>query len=128
MSVKLLANENFPAPAIRRLRLQGIDVVSVAETMPASSDEHVLRVARAEGRWIVTFDRDYGDLVIRHGLPPPPAILYLRQEPYQPEKAADLVLAMVALRERVEGCLVVVTARHARYRRFVAKQEAKPGG
>ena len=54
MSVKLLANENFPAPAIKRLRAQGIDVVAVAETMPASSDEQVLEFARRDGRWIVT--------------------------------------------------------------------------
>lgn len=128
MSVKLLADENFPAPAIRRLRAQGIDVLSVAEIMPASTDIQVLAFARQDHRWVVTFDRDYGDLVIRHGIAPPPAILYLRQEPYPPEKAADLVLAMAALRERVEGCLVVVTSRHARYRRFLAKQEAASGG
>lgn len=127
MSVKLLANENFPAPAIRRLLAQGIDVVAVAQAMPAASDIQVLDFARREGRWIVTFDRDYGDLVFRHALPPPPAILYLRQEPYPPEKAADLVMAMLPLRERVEGCLVVVTARHARYRRFLATPEPKPG-
>ena len=120
MSVKLLANENFPAPAIRRLRAEGVDVLSVAELMPASSDVEVLAFARQEGRWIVTFDRDYGDMVIRHRMPPPPAILYLRQEAYPPEKSAELVLAMMALHERVEGCLVVVTARNARYRRFVA--------
>ena len=127
MNVKLLANENFPAPAIRRLRAEGVDGVDglpVAELMPASSDVEVLAFARQEGRWIVTFDRDYGDMVIRHRMPPPPAILYLRQEAYPPEKAAELVLAMMALPERVEGCLVVVTARNARYRRFVARSEA----
>ena len=70
MSVKLLANENFPAPAIRRLRAEGVDVLSVAEIMPASSDAEVLAFARQEGRWIVTFDRDYGDMVIRHRMPP----------------------------------------------------------
>ena len=125
MSVKLLANENFPAPAITRLRAQGIDVAAVAEKMPASSDEQVLEFARRGGRWIVTFNRDYGDLVIRHGLAPPPAILFLRQESYPPEKAADLVMAMIGQRERVNGCLVVVTSHHARYRRFVAKPESK---
>ena len=56
MSVKLLANKKFPAPAIKRLRAEGVDVLSVAELMPASSDVEVLAFARQEGRWIVTFD------------------------------------------------------------------------
>ena len=46
MNVKRLANENFPAPAIRRLRAEGVDVLSVAELMPASSDVEVLAFAR----------------------------------------------------------------------------------
>ena len=128
MSVKLLANENVPAPTVRRLRAQGVDVLAVAEIMPASSDVEVLAFAREVGRWIVTFDRDYGDMVIRHRMPPPPAILYLRQEPYPPDKPAELVLAMMAMPERVEGCLVVVTARNARFRRFIVRADAKPGG
>jgi hypothetical protein len=38
----------------------------------------VLDLARAEGRWLVTFDRDYGELVFRRNLPPPPVILLFR--------------------------------------------------
>ena len=34
MSVALLANENFPAPAIRKLWAAGVDVVAVSETLP----------------------------------------------------------------------------------------------
>ena len=102
MNVKLLANENFPAPAIRRLRAEGVDVLSVAELMPASGDVEVLAFAWLEGRWIVTSDRDYGDMVIRHRMSPPPAILYMRQEAYPPEKSAELVLAMMAFHKGVE--------------------------
>lgn len=62
-NIRLLANENFPGPAIRLLRERGIDVVWVAERMPAATDAEVLACARAEGRWLLTFDRDYGELV-----------------------------------------------------------------
>lgn len=64
MSIPLLANENFPAPAIRKLRAAGIDVIAVREAMPSASDKEVMAYARREQRWIVTFDRDYGDLVV----------------------------------------------------------------
>lgn len=118
MSILLLANENFPAPAIRKLRAAGIDVVAVREAMPSASDKEVMAYARREQRWIVTFDRDYGDLVFREGLLPPPAILFFRQETYPPERPADLVLAMLSEPQQVEGCMVVISEQNIRRKRF----------
>lgn len=118
MSTALLANENFPAPAIRKLRAAGVDVVAVSEIMPAVSDKEVLEFARREQRWIVTFDRDYGDLVFREGLLPPPAILFFRQEPYPPDRPADLVLAMLSEPQQAEGCMVVISEQNIRRKRF----------
>jgi predicted nuclease of predicted toxin-antitoxin system len=118
MSIALLANENFPAPAIRKLRAAGVDVVAVSEVMPAASDKEVMEYARREQRWIVTFDRDYGDLVFREGLLPPPAILFFRQEPYPPDRPADLVLAMLSEPQQAEGCMVVISERNIRRKRF----------
>jgi len=74
--------------------------------------------ARREQRWIVTFDRDYGDLVFREGLLPPPAILFFRQEPYPPERPADLVLAMLSEPQQAEGCMVVISEQNIRRKRF----------
>ena len=122
MNPKLLANENFPLPSVRLLRAAGLDVVSVLDVMPGASDEDVLAYARHELRWILTFDRDYGDLVFRKGMAPPPAIIYLRQEAYSPEKPAELVLAILAMPDKVDGCFVVVTTRNVRFRRFAAVQ------
>ncbi len=118
MSVALLANENFPVPAIRKLRAAGVDVVAVRETMPSASDREVMAYARREGRWIVTFDRDYGDLAFREGLPPPPAILFFRQEPYLPEHPADLTLALLSEPHLADGCMVVIGERNIRRKRF----------
>lgn len=118
MSIPLLANENFPAPAIRKLLAAGIDVIAVREAMPSASDKEVMAYARREQRWIVTFDRDYGDLVFREGLLPPPAILFFRQEPYPPDRPADLVLAMLYDPQQAEGCMVVISEQNIRRKRF----------
>ena len=118
MSVRLLANENFPLPAIRKLREAGIDVLSVAESMPAASDAEVLAQARQTGRWIVTFDRDYGELVFKDALPSPPAILYFRQEPYPPERPADFVVAILSDPALAEGYMLVISERGVRRKRF----------
>jgi hypothetical protein len=42
MTVRLLANENFPRPALLALRAAGVDVESVGERMPSAADAAVL--------------------------------------------------------------------------------------
>ena len=118
MSTGLLTNENFPFPALRKLRAAGVDVVSVTEIMPAASDDQVMEYARKEQHWIVTFDRDYGELVFKKGMAPPPAILYLRQEPYPPERPAEIVLAILTEPSVAEGYMLVLSERGIRRRRF----------
>ncbi len=118
MSIRILANENFPAPAIRKLREAGIDVVAVREIMPSVSDKEVMAFAHCQQRWVVTFDRDYGDLVFREGLLPPPSILFFRQEPFSPERPAELVLAMISEPHQAEGYMVVISEQGIRHRFF----------
>lgn len=117
-SPRLLANENIPRPAILHLRRAGLDVLSIAETLPAGSDQVVLALARAQGRWLLTYDRDYGELVFRRGLPAPPAILYFRQEPFPATRVADLVLPLLELGAEIEGYFVVVGEHNLRRNRL----------
>lgn len=49
-AVKLLANENFPGPAVRLLRERGADIVWASESMASAPDVEVLARARAECR------------------------------------------------------------------------------
>ena len=70
-SMKLLADENVPLRTVMALRRSGEDVLAVAEVSPGAGDEDVLRLGRTQGRVIVTFDRDYGELVFRQRLMPP---------------------------------------------------------
>lgn len=93
-------------------------MIAVRESMPSASDREVMAFARQAQRWIATFDRDYGDLVFREGLQPPPAILFFRQEPYPPERPADLVLAMLSEPQQVAGCMVVISEQNIRRKRF----------
>lgn len=112
----LLANENFPRPAILTLRAAGLDVDSVAEIMRGASDEAVLAHAAHRGAWLLTFDRDYGELVFARRAPAPPAILYLRQGAYHPSWPAEAVRAALERAEFVRGHLVVVNGRAMRRR------------
>ena len=76
-------------PAVMRLRSWDWDVAAIAELTPSVSDRDVLARAHVEGRWLSTFDRDYGELVFRYRLTPPPVILLLRVPSYRPEEPAE---------------------------------------
>ena len=76
--MKLLANENFPLTSVQFLRSKGHDVLFVGEDFPGISDEEVLEVALKEKRTILTFDRDYGELIFKYQKRLPKGVLYLR--------------------------------------------------
>lgn len=112
----LLANENVPLPAVRFLRDAGVQVVSVAEQMPAASDRDVLAHAVQHGLWVLTFDRDYGELVFAHAAAAPAAILYVRQGPRPPAAFGEDVLALLDDAAFAAGHLVVMSGRSVRRR------------
>jgi predicted nuclease of predicted toxin-antitoxin system len=113
---EFLANENVPAPLVRMLRKQGLVVHAVGELMARASDSAVLKYAHDNGLWLLTFDRDYGELVFAREAPPPPAIVYLRQDPYPLDRLAATVLALLTDADVLKGHLVVVDGRRIRRR------------
>lgn len=67
MSERYLANENFQASVVHWLRAPGDDVVYAAEQYVGASDESLFRAAADQGRIVLTFDRDFGELVFHRG-------------------------------------------------------------
>jgi predicted nuclease of predicted toxin-antitoxin system len=116
MTAKLLLNENFPIPAVLHLRKQGRDLLAIKETHPGLLDIDVMAIAVREQRWIVTFNRDYGELVFSRRLPPPPAIVLLREPRYRPSEPAEWVSEMLRVPERFVGQFVVFSRKSIRTR------------
>src|SRR3989304_4668283 len=96
--MRLLANENFPGDAVTSLRLHGNDVAWVREDLPGSSDVQVLEHAQDEGRILITFDKDFGELAFRYGLPASCGIILFRISIPSSEHVARLAVA--ALQQR----------------------------
>lgn len=76
---------------VTALRAAGFDVHAIAEASPGIADREVLQLAREQQRWLVTFDRDYGDLIFRALEPPPPGVVYLRMVPADPGEPARAI-------------------------------------
>jgi len=62
MKVKL--DENMPTPMADLLKRAGHDAATVAdEGLSGADDPRVMEAARAEGRILVTFDTDFGNIL-----------------------------------------------------------------
>jgi predicted nuclease of predicted toxin-antitoxin system len=92
--MRCLADENVPGPSIRLLREAGYDVEAIIEIAPGSPDPAVLQRACDTSRFLITFDRDFGELVYRRGNAVPPGIIYLRVSPADPEEAGGVLLKL----------------------------------
>lgn len=95
--MRFLANENFPPPSVRRLREAGHNVAAIVRDSPGAADTDLLARAAREGRIILRFDRDYGELIYRLGLPAPPGVIYFRLDPLVPEEPAERLLPLLAV-------------------------------
>ena len=116
MKVRWLVNENFPAPSVAVMRASGHDVLSIAESHSGDADTDVLALAREEERWLVTFDRDYGELLFARNYAPPPAVILLRVPSYRPDEPAVWLENLLREPEGLLGKFTVFTGKTLRSR------------
>jgi len=108
VALRILANENVAGETVEALRVKGHDVVWVRTHAPGSSDEAVLAQAQAELRILVTFDKDFGELAFRLGLPAASGIILFRLEARSSAHVTTVVLAAVESRQDWAGHFSVV--------------------
>jgi predicted nuclease of predicted toxin-antitoxin system len=63
----LLADENVPRSIVEGFRSIGWNVVWIREIGPGMGDREVIDIARREGRLLLTFDKDFGELALCAG-------------------------------------------------------------
>jgi predicted nuclease of predicted toxin-antitoxin system len=76
--MRFLADENFPGEAVMKLIAAGHDVVWIRREMPGATDTAVLARTVQDGRILLTFDKDFGELAWRAALPPSCGIVLFR--------------------------------------------------
>lgn len=89
--MKLLTNENFPLTSVTYLRNKGYDVIHVGTDFGGISDISVIKMAVLQKRTIITFDKDYGELIFKHGIKPPEGIIFIRISDFKPDFPGKLI-------------------------------------
>ena len=115
--MRWVADECVDAEVVARLRDAGHEVYYIAEAKPGVQDDEVLRLAETQAAVLLTYDKDFGELVFRlrqatHG------VVLARLPGLTAAAKADLVAAAVATHadEFVES-FTVITDKLVRIRR-----------
>src|SRR5215210_364108 len=88
--MNLVADEGIDRQIVEQLRLDGHDVVYVAELAPCIGDDEVLEQANDRQATLLTADKDFGELVFRLNRVAAGVIL-VRLEGLLPETKATIV-------------------------------------
>jgi len=110
--MRFLLDENVDARTATYLRAAGHDVTT-AQDDPGmgSQDTEVLAAALNDRRVLVTNDTDFGELILRRGLPHSGVILFRLQTNAFAAKQAALELVLRDYSDRLSEFLVVMDGR-----------------
>ena len=106
--MRYICDENFPTDAVARLRAKGHDVTWLSEFAPGLDDSRILQLAITEERILLTFDRDFGELAMRHRPTGNTGIVYFRIPGRPPETLAHRIVAALEQGENWAGRISVV--------------------
>ncbi len=105
--IKFLADENIPIKTVQLLKQKSIDITSILETQHGLKDTDVLATANKQNRIIITFDTDFGNLVIKQKLKTE-GIILLRFKPKSPQQIAKVIENLLKTKTSMRKCFVVV--------------------
>jgi predicted nuclease of predicted toxin-antitoxin system len=114
--MRFLANENIPGAAVTALGDAGHDVVWVRAARPGISDYDVLAWAADEGRILLTFDKDFGELAKGSTLPATCGVVLLRLPMPKPGEVGHRLAELINGRDDWAGHFSVIEPGRVRMR------------
>jgi predicted nuclease of predicted toxin-antitoxin system len=96
--MRFLADENFPRAAVKALEAGGHDVLWIKAVDPGAADTDVLARAVADGRILLTFDKDFGELAASSVPAPACGIVLLRIPVPKSEGAGQRLARLIQAR------------------------------
>ncbi|MEM6877149.1 MAG: DUF5615 family PIN-like protein [Bacteroidota bacterium] len=116
--MKLLADENFPVASFKALKTKDYDIRHIGVELSSIRDEEVISIAIAEDRIILTFDRDFGELVFKEGYRPK-GVVYFRWKEFRPLEPGEFIDELIQeKRIELDGNFTVIDPDQIRQRRI----------
>ena len=118
--MKLLANENFPLKSIEVISSAGFDIIGIGIDNYGIRDDEVIALAEKEKRTIITFDKDYGELIFKRGLQPAGGVIYLRWDEFTPSEPGEYLIELFKSKDiQFERMFTVVSENNIRQRKYL---------
>ncbi|HTB12285.1 MAG TPA: DUF5615 family PIN-like protein [Bryobacteraceae bacterium] len=106
--MRFLADENCDFVIVRALRSAGHDVLAVGEFQRRSVDEQLMEMAYADGRIVITEDKDFGWLAFVKHVDNPGVILVRFPSSSRNTMAAAMTRLVIELGPKLAGAFVVL--------------------
>ncbi len=114
--MKLLIDENAPRTLVEYLRDEKYDLLWIREYQRGLADDEIVSLSSVEGRIIITFDKDFGELVYRKNMNPPGVILLRIVDNILCQKKLSMFLK--TYKNKIEGYFSVLTVKKIRVRKL----------
>ena len=118
--MKLLVNENFPLKSIEIISQAGHDIIWIGIDNIGIRDDEVIELAEKEDRTILTFDKDYGELIFKKGLKPSAGVIYLRSDDFKPNEPGEYLIELFKSEDiQFKKMLTVISENNIRQRKYL---------
>lgn len=115
--MRFLLDVNVGSRIAQALSTEGHDVLRVARIRATADDPDVLAMAVADARILITYDRDFSELLFHREAEAPPGIIYLRYRPRDVEPAIARLIPLLPS-DRLYHHMTVVEDRRIRHTPF----------
>jgi len=107
----LLADENFPKPAVESLRAAGHHVLWVRTDLAGARDINLLDFAEPTERILLTLDKDFWQIAVQRRIPlEKSGVVLFRIHPATPANLKPLVDSFIAANTAWPGYISIITA------------------
>ena len=114
--MRLLADENFPRHVFEALGANGHDVRWIGGETSGIPDYAVLALAQSEKRTIITFDSDFGKLIIFDNLPGYCGVILFRIQDLPLSEYCSFIINIMNSQKAFIGFFTVVKTTEIRQR------------
>ena len=120
--MKFFIDESVEKPIVDWLRDQKYDVIYVAESSPAITDEEVIKIANNESRILITNDKDFGELNFRQGRISQGILLIRAVNEESSNKLRIVKEVLEKAKNKLEGNFMVINEVGIRIRKIYQKK------